>query len=77
MQAQWGIGARPRDVSGLSAQGLLVAAAVCLILTAVEGEGCWRLMGTTRVVDAAAHILYASIDNEAAAKIKKPLASPS
>ncbi len=56
--ARWDIGARPRDVSGLSAQGLLVAAAVCLILTAVEGEGCGRLMGTARVVDAAAGALH-------------------
>ncbi len=50
MQARWGIGARPRDVSGLLAQGLLDAAAVCLlVLYGVDkGGGCWRLMGTTR-----------------------------
>ncbi len=51
---QWGAAASWGWFKG---RGTCVAAAMCLTLTLVEGEGYWRLMGTTRVVDAAASSL--------------------
>ena len=42
------------------------------ILTEVEGEVYWRLIGATRIVVAAADVPCASMDYESAAKIEKP-----
>ena len=62
-----------RELGQVKGRVACIAAAMCLILTAVEGEGYWRLTGTAGVVDAAAGSPGISVYNESAAKNKKPL----